>query len=103
VRDLIINLIAVGACAAILIFIPYDSCSGYKPPEYTPAEQAAMDWGHEHLGDRISAICEGSACMVWATYYSGRSSHTSPPILLDCAAACVPDLRGSVGGKTTPP
>jgi len=33
VRDLIINLIAVGVCAAILIFIPYEACTGYKPPK----------------------------------------------------------------------
>ena len=102
-RDLIINLFVLAVCAAILAVIPYKSCSGYKPPNYTPAEQAAMDWGHEHLGDRISVICEGNACMVWATYYSGRSSHTSPPILLDCAAACVPDLRGSVAAPTATP
>jgi hypothetical protein len=94
VRDLIINLIGVGACLVIAYMFPYHAC--YTPTQYTPIEQAARTWGHKHLGDRVSVICEGSTCMVWATYYSGRSSHTSPPVLLDCAAECVPDLRGSV-------
>ena len=91
-RDLIIKLI-LGVLAVLLGGLASHAC--YDPPQYTPTEQAAMDWAHKHLGDRISAICEGSDCMVWATHYSGRSSHTSPPILLDCAAACVPDLRSS--------
>lgn len=101
-KQAIINL-TLCAVAVLVSVVAVDACYDYTPPNYTPAERAAMDWGHEHLGDRVNVICEGSACMVWATYYSGRSSHTSPPILLDCAAACVPDLRGSVGGQTAAP
>ncbi len=68
----------------------------YEPPTYAPIEQSAIAWGHEHLGSSITVVCEDQTCIVWSTYYGGRSSHTSPPILLDCSTVCIPNLQHSV-------
>ncbi len=66
----------------------------YEPPTYTPVEQSARDWGHEHLYEIVTVVCEDQTCLVWAHYHNSRS--TSPPILLNCTPVCVPDLQHSV-------
>ena len=59
-----------------------------KPPTRTATEQAAIEWGQEHLRTkRVYALCEGSACMVWGVR-SWIHSHNAatPAIPLDCSA-----------------
>ena len=86
------TLSAVIYCGVYVTVIGVKRISEYEPPTYTPIEQAALDWGHEHLYGIITAVCVEQTCMVWGRY----DKSTSPPILLDCSTVCVPDLQRSV-------
>lgn len=86
------TLSAVIYCGVYIIAIGVKRISEHEPPTYTPIEQSARDWGHEHLYGTITAVCDKQTCMVWAHYV--RS--TSPPILLNCNPVCIPDLQHSV-------
>lgn len=98
--DLLKAVFIFAMLAALVYFGVYAVVLGvkriadYEPPTYTPIEQSARDWGHEHLGDNITVVCEDQTCLVWAHYNNLRS--TSPPILLDCSTVCTPNLQHNV-------
>lgn len=58
-----------------------------KPPARTATEQAAIEWGEEHLNGSMEALCDGSACIVWGvSYVRGGAVAATPAIPLDCSA-----------------
>jgi hypothetical protein len=74
--------VAVFTVALILIVSHAD-----KPPARTATEQAAIEWGEEHLNGSMEALCDGSACIVWGvSYVRGGAVAATPAIPLDCSA-----------------
>ena len=58
-----------------------------KPPARTATEQAAVEWGQEHLDCSTEVLCDGNACIVWGvSYVRGGAVAATPAIPLDCSA-----------------
>ena len=87
-RDADYDLLFAGLAVAGLAIVPILLIvHAAKPPKRTATEQAAIEWGQEHLATKqVYALCEDSYCAVWGVR-SWVHSHNAatPAISLDCS------------------
>ena len=81
-RPLFSGLAVAGLTVVVILLITRAA----KPPTRTDTEQAAIEWGQEHLSTTPGVLCDGGACIVWGvSYVRGGAVAATPAFNLDCA------------------